>query len=897
MFKSNPLISQILTTKSVFPASIIILLTFIGSFAFSTHFKVSGQASTDEQKVSGSFESAKEKASTSCCSQPNAAAPDPYTLVGSYYSLKENQETTLMFNNKGLEPLVVNPAFFSLNGERLELPAFTILGTSYKEVDLRELLAEHLPKFSEGSLQVTHRGKRLQLGAQFKILKDGILFDEQFITPATRFPSQKMESVWWMPSSSKTKFIVSNTTDTAVIATITVDGTAPKQKQPTTIQLNPHQTRVLDILQDLVGKQNGTLHKTGGISITHDAAPGALMARMLIFNQNTGFSAIAGFVDPTNQHSSKLNGGGLRLGSINGDDLEQVIVAKNAGDQQTTVRGRIPYTNENGDVVFVTIPEVQLEPHEIKTLDVKPVVQQANISADVRFAGLELEYTTVPGSVVMNALSVSKSGQQVFQLPLLDPERMPSSAGGFPWKVDGDYTTVVFIKNETDVPRKYVARLTYEGGEYTLGLKMLKPRQTAEVDFKELRDKQKPDLNGQIIPLNVDKGQIAWTMLGGENNKMSGRSEQVNAVKGISSTYACYNCCPDNLNSDGSISMFELAPVDYPTFDVDDTLTFGFMAYTTNCYDDYGPYFLDYGENWFSSDTNVATIESYGFFTAMGGGDALMSGLYPIYYYTPGYGLNCNIHHDNVGNSIPISARPTITSITPNRGLIGSTVSVTINGSGFRSGATTIPSMAGITVSNLTVNTSRRITADFIIAANATGGNRSVAVKVGNQTSRNSVNFFVQIPTSLKVLSKGVYSGNNILDNGCPSNQPYGFRISVRYQVLDQDSTPKDIDAAVPIKENLLDFMTNGQPSAQDVLNTSVVTGDMTQNDGTFTDQPIGACAASPFVTSSFTQELFTPISNDIKPIVKTNNWVFTGRYGCGNMTNGNDISVSVPCS
>ena len=195
MPKTNPSDSQILPNKSVFLASLTILLTVIGIAAFSAYFKASGHAAVEEKKVTTGVDFAKEKAAPSCCSQPNAAA-ETYTLVGSYYSLRENQETTLMFNNKGPEPLVVSAAFFSLSGERLEIPALTIPPTSYREVDLRELLTGHFPQFEEGSLQVSHHGMRLQLGAQFKILKGGMLFDEQFITPATRFPSSRMESAW-----------------------------------------------------------------------------------------------------------------------------------------------------------------------------------------------------------------------------------------------------------------------------------------------------------------------------------------------------------------------------------------------------------------------------------------------------------------------------------------------------------------------------------------------------------------------------------------------------------------------------------------------------------------------------------------------------------------------------
>lgn len=176
MSKTKPSDSQILPNKSVFLASLTILLAVIGIAAFSAYFKASGHAAVEEIKLQPTLILRKGNAAQSCCSQPNATVAETHTLVGSYYSLKENHETTLMFNNKGPEPLVVSAAFFSLSGERLEIPALTIPPISYREVDLRELLAGHFPQFEEGSLQVSHHGMRLQLGAQFKILKRGNSF-------------------------------------------------------------------------------------------------------------------------------------------------------------------------------------------------------------------------------------------------------------------------------------------------------------------------------------------------------------------------------------------------------------------------------------------------------------------------------------------------------------------------------------------------------------------------------------------------------------------------------------------------------------------------------------------------------------------------------------------------
>lgn len=377
MSKIRLFLLHILSAKKFIWITFTIAFVGLSSIAFTVNSQIAEQLEKSETE-SANTASKGEQPAKSCCGGESLAANQFYTLVGSYYSLKDGQETILMFNNKGPEPLVVNPVFFNLSGERLDFPAFTIPASAYQEVDLRVLLANYLPQFEEGSLQVSHQGMRLQLGAQFKILKQGMLFDEQFVTPATRFPSPRMESVWWLPSPQcETKFIVSNTTDAPVTATVEVDGTAPKQRQPVTIQLNPHQTRVLDILRDLVGRENGgTIHKEGGISITHSGVPGAILARILISRESTGYSSVVNFTDPTAPRSSKLHGGGLRLGSIGSDELTPIVVARNIGNEPTIARGRVPYTNESGDVVFVTIPEVNIAAGKIKTIDVERAVDK-----------------------------------------------------------------------------------------------------------------------------------------------------------------------------------------------------------------------------------------------------------------------------------------------------------------------------------------------------------------------------------------------------------------------------------------------------------------------------------------------------------------------------------------
>jgi hypothetical protein len=824
MRKIYPPSVQIPFGKILLSLCVSIVLLGLGSFAFSAYSK--DNLETVENNLAGTTAPENIQTKKLCCGQTENFV-ETFTLIGSYYSLKNGQETTLMFNNKGPEPLIVNPAFFNLSGHRLDLPALTIAPKSYQEFDLRVLLVNYLPQFREGSLQVSHQGGRLQLGAQFKILKQGVLFDEQFIQPATRFPSTRLESVWYLPSpQANTKFILSNTTDSPVTTTVEVSGTAPHQQQPTVIQLSAHETRVLDILRDLVGQQNGgTLKKDGGISINHTGTAGAIMARILISEPINGYSSVVNFTDPTTSISSKLNGGGLRIGSIGNDKLEPIISARNIGTETTTVSGQIPYTDANGEIAFVTIPATQILPDKSKIINLRQQIEAANVPSNVTFAGLNLEYTTAPGSVVMNAQSVSQSGEQVFQVPLLDPERLPSSAGGFPWKVDGDYTTVIFIKNESDTLKKYVANLTFEGGTYSLGVRELKPWQTEMVDFKQLRDSQTPDSSGHLIPQNIQRGQASWTMMGASNKKMSGRSEQVNTVIGISSTYACYNCCPDSIYSTG-----QTFPTQFET-ETGGGIQFLLQAESVNCYGGGNGTFSLFGYGWLSSNTGIGTIDNGGNSLAIASGLVDFVG----YFQSTRYdfdGRDCietNFVESGTGQ---MGVTPTITSITPEKGSVGGKISVSIDGSGFTS-STTISPITGITFSDVEVYGSSQMSATFNISGNATAGNNEVKVTTSGMTS-NSKNFFVQIPKKARrdeiadtvVIEPGPGDIVNIFGQTVETGVCGAYR-NLKYTLIDQDSEELELgtNEGLTVTEILSNFQSPSgfpQPAAKTVLTNNV---------------------------------------------------------------------------
>jgi hypothetical protein len=109
-------------------------------------------------------------------------------------------------------------------------------------------------------------------------------------------------------------------------------------------------------------------------------------------------------------------------------------------------------------------------------------------------------------------------------------------------------------------------------------------------------------------------------MVGADNNTMSGRSEQVNTTLGVSSTYACYNCCPD------SVIQARLNPLSLG-FEVGEQNQFGFEATVRNCYLS-RTFFQFEGFDWSSSNLAVGEISNSGWATAIDSGYALMTGYF-----------------------------------------------------------------------------------------------------------------------------------------------------------------------------------------------------------------------------------------------------------------------------
>jgi hypothetical protein len=395
-----------------------------------------------------------------------AQSENPHTMAATYYSFRGNLKASINLNNKGLVPLEVKPTLFNLAGERLEVPPVTVEATTFQIFDLAEWAGPGGPSFQQGSLQLFYQGKDMLLGAQVKIVDSAssLMFDEQLGEPAAMY-SSRLEGLWWLPTpDSQVGIAISNTTDSTQVASLDMDGIEPKQQGSKEMVLQPHETVLIDPAKD-VSYRPAVVLETGGISINHSGKPGSLIARAMIQDLGKGFSSAVQFADPGKAKSSKLHGAGLRLGEIAGEELTPVVVARNISDRTAVLHGRIRYTKRDGSEGVTALREVRLRAGEAKAWEIGEISRPQ--SAGVESAGLEIDYSTEPGSVVVSALSVSRSGNHVFHVPMLDVAAQRSSTGAYPFYLYGTSSTVVYIKNTTAVEQKYVAHLNYEGGNWS----------------------------------------------------------------------------------------------------------------------------------------------------------------------------------------------------------------------------------------------------------------------------------------------------------------------------------------------------------------------------------------------------------------------------------------------
>lgn len=528
------------------------------------------------------------------------------SLVGTYFNQKEF-DTELMFNNKGPDPLEVVVKFFRRDGRKTHSVTVTVPGVAFITESVADLLAG-VPAFHAGNLRVIHAGKKLQLGVQVILTSRSgdATFSEQLVQhPGVgAFPAQGgatvMEGVWWLPSEdSEITVVATNLSDLAITGRVVFGGSANHQIP---LRLRPHETREITF--------NNAVTRLGsnfaGVTVEHSGPSASVMVRGMVQDPAFDYTGSIKLSDPRLAVTSEFHGAGLRFRDPEGNSLTPIILIRNHGFEQaevlSTLRLRVGDGFRSLDLPLAVLPagDTALWQDEITT-----ALENAAITpAEIDSAGLEVRYSTSPGSVSVDVLSLQTSGRTSFQVPMNDPGQIPASAGGFPWTLEDNQNSVFYVKNVTNSVQKYKTDFTFEGGSYATGIQVLEPGETVAFDLREIREGFIRDEQGNFLPDDVNRGQIRWSEYMSDRRGLIAYVEISDPIKGQSRSYACFNCCPD------SFAASRLR-------DSVDPLTQGYRFYPqqrdVNCYGATTSWFNVNSEAFFSStNSSVAQVSAGG---------------------------------------------------------------------------------------------------------------------------------------------------------------------------------------------------------------------------------------------------------------------------------------------
>lgn len=115
-----------------------------------------------------------------------------------------------------------------------------------------------------------------------------------------------------------------------------------------------------------------------------------------------------------------------------------------------------------------------------------------------------------------------------------------AGSGGNPWRLDEETESVLFLTNMGEKAAEIGFQVQSTGVHYYLTDLRLKPHETRAIDIRKLRDAQKPDFQGNVIPAEASDGSVLWIRM--DNLPVMGRMLVLKHGRRMASNYDCGYC-------------------------------------------------------------------------------------------------------------------------------------------------------------------------------------------------------------------------------------------------------------------------------------------------------------------------------------------------------------------
>lgn len=578
------------------------------------------------------------------------------TIYAPLIELAESSGTEINLNCRSPRVMTVKPTFYTKKGEPVVGDAFQMQPAEVKTVNLKTLMPVKIRNRHDwGGMSLSYAGQPLEMWGQLRLLQvgNGGSVDITFAN-LTDKRSAVRDAVWSMPTQSSAVIAIGNAGTATIKAALRFsDG-------------DSREVTVPSFGTEFIRRHGQPRKEEQGeaIRITSTDGSGLIVAGVVASDEGRVNSSIR-FYDTQNVVQQNVYATNFRL-----HEVKARLVLRNTGTESIVATPR--FRPVDGDPAnFIDLASVNLRPNEIESIDLTSLSAGTQGREDFDTVSIEVLNSGPKGSLIGALNGVDANTRLTYDVPLRDSGGPRNSTGAYPWRLDGDVSTIVSITNVSPVGSQFVVQINYPGGPYLLDPQNLAAGATETFNLRKIRDQQIPDRNGHTIPRSTEGGQFRWFIHGGGH--LLGRAEMLSVSRGISSSYSCNTPCPPRFDrgfvDPEPITVGEGEATGHDVLEVD----------VDSYSNEYGPFAASVVNSW-SGDTGIATLD-FGTVTGISVGSTYTSSTveYPLYWWD-GPNSDCTLfgtNETNVYGSVDVKAEVYISNVAANPTTVSSRVSGT----------------------------------------------------------------------------------------------------------------------------------------------------------------------------------------------------------------------------
>jgi len=571
-------------------------------------------------KRSGTSHAQRQTAPTQCSTCAGIPV-EPQTIYAPLIELAESSATEINLNCRSPHAMEVTPTFYTRKGEAIVGRAFQMQAAEVKTVDLDSLMPARIRgRHDLGGMTLSYTGHMLEMWGQLRLMHvgHGGSVDVTFANLSDR-RSNVRSAVWSMPEHGTAVLAIGNASESAIKAVAQFSSGDSQE-----IEVPAFGTQLIRR-----NSQSHTSSNADGVTVT-SADGNHLFFTGAVMSESDGFTSSIRFYDTENVVQQNLFATNFRLHHV-----RPLLVLRNTGAEDIIATPR--FRPANGDPNnFIDLAAVNLQPNAIATIDLNSLAAGTQGNTDFDQVSIEVMNTGAKGSLIGALYGSDETTGMTYDVPLRDFGALRGSTGSYPWRLDGDVSTIVSITNVSPLPSEFMVQVNYPGGPYVLNPRKLRPNDTATFDLRKIRDEQVPDRQGHTIPRDVQGGQFRWFIHGAGTGRLIGRAEMLSVARDISSSYSCNDPCPP---------MFGGIYMDPTILNLANINDVGGISVTEMDQDSYGNqmWCSPWIQSWTSYDTNVATVEDEGSYSDITGVGVGITDIEVVanYWNYSWDGLNC----------------------------------------------------------------------------------------------------------------------------------------------------------------------------------------------------------------------------------------------------------------